>query len=53
MKNNLSESQKKKDLESKPKKSQKKIEVEDPSQIAQHLNDKQMRIFLEALINKK
>ena len=53
MKTNLSESQKKKDSESKPKKSQKKIKVEDPSQIAQHLNEQQMKVFLEALMKKK
>ena len=28
-----------------------KLEVEDPSQISQHLNEDQMKIFLEELMN--
>jgi hypothetical protein len=53
MKTNSADSQKEKDSKIKPKKSQKKIEVEDPSQIAQHLNEQQMKVFLEALMKKK
>jgi hypothetical protein len=53
MKTNPLESQKKKDLKIKPKKSQKNIKVEDPSQIGQHLNDQQMKVFLKALMKKK
>jgi len=41
---------KKKDLGEKPAKSQKKIKVEDPSQLAQHMTKDQMSRFLDALI---
>ena len=47
---NLSNDQKKKDLEEKPVKSQKTIRIEDPSQLAQHMTKEQMSKFLDLLI---
>jgi hypothetical protein len=41
---------KKKDLETKPAKSPKKLRIEDPSELAQHLTKDQMSKFLDLLI---
>jgi len=47
---NLSNDQNKKKLEKKPTKSPKKIRIEDPSELAQHMTEDQMSKFLDLLI---